>query len=77
MHFFLSNTTPTKNKMGTIKDTLQESFPDATEAEVTRFINAYGNGKPEDEKKDEYEGEAYQRSLLTMMTGRTAWVYHQ
>jgi len=26
---------------------------------------------------DEYEGEAYQRSLLTMMTGRTAWVYHQ
>ncbi|CAJ1936639.1 unnamed protein product [Cylindrotheca closterium] len=36
--------------MGTVKETLQESFPDATEAEVTRFINAYGKDKPEDEK---------------------------
>lgn len=36
--------------MGTVEETLQDSFPDATEAEVIRFINAYGNGKPEDEK---------------------------
>ena len=39
--------------METITKTIKESLHGATEAEVIRFINAYGNGKPEDEKNQE------------------------
>ena len=39
--------------MSTITNTIQEKLRDATEAEVTRFINAYGDGKPEDEENQE------------------------
>ena len=40
--------------MSSTTNTIRESLPDATEAEVNiRFINAYGDGKPEDEKNQE------------------------
>jgi len=39
--------------MSSFKETLQNRFPEATDAEITRFITAYGKGKPDEKKNQE------------------------